>query len=68
MPYSTNHSAIAVERNGDDIVIFIPGYFEMTIDEEAAIGLAKAIYAKAIRMPLAEAEAFFGESFWPRPH
>jgi hypothetical protein len=51
---------IGVARTGDNITIFIQGYFFLTVDEATAIELGKAIYAKATRMPAEEVELFFG--------
>ena len=53
-------SKIGVARTGENITIFIPGYFVLTIDEATAIELGKSIYAKATRMPSEEVELFFG--------
>ena len=51
---------LAVMSKGDDVMIFMPGVFEMTIDRLSAAALAKAIYAKAMRMSIEEAEDFCG--------
>jgi len=51
---------IGVARTDDNITIFIPDYFFLTVDEATAIELGKAIYAKATRMPAEEVELFFG--------
>ena len=59
---------IGVARTGDNITIFIPDYFFLTIDEAAAIELGKAIYAKATRMPREEVELFFGRFDSPPMH
>ena len=59
---------IGVARVGDNITIFIPGYFFLTIDEATAIELGKAIYAKATRMSREEVELFFGRFDSPPMH
>jgi len=59
---------IGVDRDGDNIVIFIPNRFSMTIDEQCAVELAVAIYAKATRMPAEEVELFFGRFSEPPKH
>jgi hypothetical protein len=59
---------IGVARTDDNITIFIPGYFFLTIDEATAIELGKAIYAKATQMPREEVELFFGRFNDPPVH
>jgi len=59
---------IGVARTGDNITIFIPGYFFLTVDEATAIELGKAIYEKATRMPREEVELFFGRFSEPPVH
>ena len=59
---------IGVARVGDNITIFIQGYFFLTVDEATAIELGKSIYAKATRMPAEEVELFFGRFSEPPVH
>jgi len=59
---------IGVARAGDNITIYIPDYFFLTVDEATAIKLGKAIYAKATRMPAEEVELFFGRFDAPPMH
>jgi|HubBroStandDraft_6_1064221.scaffolds.fasta_scaffold2025426_2 hypothetical protein len=59
---------IGVAREGENIVIFIPDRLYLTIDEQCAVELAVAIYAKATRMPAEEVELFFGRFSEPPKH
>jgi hypothetical protein len=59
---------IGIARSGDNIVIFIPDQFVLTMDEATAVELGKAIYANATRMPDEEVELFFGRFSEPPKH
>jgi hypothetical protein len=61
-------SQIGVARDGDNVVVFIPDRFYLAIDEQCAVDLAVAIYAKATRMPAEEVELFFGRFNDPPVH
>jgi hypothetical protein len=61
-------SQIGVARDGDNVVVFIPDRFSLTIDEQCAVELAVAIYAKATRLPRQEVELFFGRFDEPPKH